>query len=140
MFCWVCSISGALGWAATLDILLLFYPVPRSIFLHWLMGTNFPTIIKYHRCASLGGVRPWALCSLGGRTGMEVFCTHLLQGFCDKPSLPHLRAALWSHHPPDSLLQHQLACYHCPLLLVRRTSAFLHQARAGQQGCKQKSG
>ncbi len=46
-----CSISGALGWAATLDILLLFYPVPRSIFLHWLMGTNFPTLIKYHRCA-----------------------------------------------------------------------------------------
>jgi hypothetical protein len=42
-------ISGALGWAATLDILLLFYPVPRSVFLHWLMGTNFPTLIKYHR-------------------------------------------------------------------------------------------
>ena len=50
--CLLCSISGALGWAATLDILLLFYPVPRSIFLHWLMGTNFPTLIKYHRYAS----------------------------------------------------------------------------------------
>ena len=44
-------ISGALGWAATLDILLLFYPVPRSVFLHSMMGgDNFANLIKYHRC------------------------------------------------------------------------------------------
>ncbi|CAL8470322.1 g9864 [Coccomyxa elongata] len=55
----VALISGALGWAATLDILLLFYPVPRSIFLHWLMGTNFPTLIKYHRW--LGHGTMWIL-------------------------------------------------------------------------------
>ena len=41
--------SGALGWAATLDILLMMYPVPRSTFLHWMMGESFPTLIKYHR-------------------------------------------------------------------------------------------
>jgi hypothetical protein len=46
-------ISGALGWAATLDILLLFYPVPRSVFLHSLLGgDNFANLIKYHRCAA----------------------------------------------------------------------------------------
>ena len=68
VICWVCSISGALGWAATLDILLLFYPVPRSIFLHWLMGTNFPTLIKYHRCVPLGSVL------LRGPAMNRVFC------------------------------------------------------------------
>ncbi len=44
-----CRTSGALGWAATLDILLMMYPVPRSTFLHWMMGESFPTLIKYHR-------------------------------------------------------------------------------------------
>jgi hypothetical protein len=46
----VCRLSKGCGWASTLDILLLFCPVPRSTFLHWLTGTNFPTVIKYHRC------------------------------------------------------------------------------------------
>ena len=45
--------SGALGWAATLDILLMMYPVPRSTFLHWMMGESFPTLIKYHRYGTL---------------------------------------------------------------------------------------
>ena len=38
-----------MGWAATFDILLLFYPVPRSSFLLWLLGTSFPEFVKYHR-------------------------------------------------------------------------------------------
>ena len=42
-------VSGAFGWAATLDIMLLFFPVPRSTFLHWLLGTSFPAFIRYHR-------------------------------------------------------------------------------------------
>ena len=43
------SISGGLGWAATLDIMLLFYPLPRSTFLHYLLGAGFKSLIKYHR-------------------------------------------------------------------------------------------
>ena len=42
-------VSGALGWAAMLDILLLFYPVARSSFLHCILGRGFSTLIKYHR-------------------------------------------------------------------------------------------
>ena len=48
-----CRIAGAFGWAATLDIMLLFFPVPRSTFLHWLLGSSFPALIKYHRLAAL---------------------------------------------------------------------------------------
>ena len=43
------SFSGALGWAATLDIMLLFLPVPRSTFLHYLLGSGFSSLMKYHR-------------------------------------------------------------------------------------------
>jgi hypothetical protein len=31
--------------------MLLFYPVPRSSFLHWMLGHNFEMLIKYHKCA-----------------------------------------------------------------------------------------
>ena len=56
---WHVRTSGALGWAATLDILLMMYPVPRSTFLHWMMGESFPTLIKYHRYGSLqSALRP----------------------------------------------------------------------------------
>ena len=33
---------------------LLFYPVPRSSFLHWMLGQNFQQLIKYHRCRGFG--------------------------------------------------------------------------------------
>ncbi len=33
--------------------MLLMFPVPRSTFLHWLTGTSFPTLIKYHRYEQL---------------------------------------------------------------------------------------
>ena len=56
-FVWYVRTSGALGWAATLDILLMMYPVPRSTFLHWMMGESFPTLIKYHRYGTL-----WRAC------------------------------------------------------------------------------
>ncbi|KAL3136132.1 hypothetical protein ABBQ32_007152 [Trebouxia sp. C0010 RCD-2024] len=39
----------AFGWAASTDLLLLFYPVPRNTFLHWLFNTDFPGLVKYHR-------------------------------------------------------------------------------------------
>ena len=52
-------VSGALGWAASLDILLLFYPVPRSCFLNRLLGAGFPLLIKYHRW--LGHGTMWLL-------------------------------------------------------------------------------
>ena len=29
--------------------MLLFYPIPRSTFLHYLLGTGFSSLIKYHR-------------------------------------------------------------------------------------------
>ena len=45
----LCSVAQSFGWAATPNILLLFYPVPRNSFLHWLFGTDFPGLIKYHR-------------------------------------------------------------------------------------------
>lgn len=44
-----CSVAQSFGWAATPNILLLFYPVPRNCFLHWLFGTDFPGLVKYHR-------------------------------------------------------------------------------------------
>ncbi|KAK9845990.1 hypothetical protein WJX81_007894 [Elliptochloris bilobata] len=53
------AVSGALGWAASLDILLLFYPVPRSCFLNRLLGAGFPLLIKYHRW--LGHGTMWLL-------------------------------------------------------------------------------
>ena len=31
----------------------MMYPVPRSTFLHWMMGESFPTLIKYHRYGTL---------------------------------------------------------------------------------------
>ena len=42
-------VGAGCGWACCLNIMLLMYPVPRSSFLHWLSGTSFPTLIKYHR-------------------------------------------------------------------------------------------
>ena len=49
-----CRLGGVFAWAATPNIMLLFYPVPRSTFLHWMLGQNFQQLIKYHRCR--GGV------------------------------------------------------------------------------------
>ena len=34
--------------------MLLFYPVPRSTFLHYLLGTGFSSLIKYHRWGKRG--------------------------------------------------------------------------------------
>ena len=42
-------VGAGCGWACCLNLMLLLYPVPRSSFLHWLTGTSFPTLIKYHR-------------------------------------------------------------------------------------------
>ena len=43
-----CRTAQAIGWAASTDLLLLFYPVPRNTFLHWLFNTDFPGLVKYH--------------------------------------------------------------------------------------------
>ena len=69
-------VSGALGWAASLDILLLFYPVPRSCFLNRLLGAGFPLLIKYHRW--LGHGTMWLL-SLHGCGYYALWC--VLPGF-----------------------------------------------------------
>lgn len=45
----MCRLGAGCGWACCLNLMLLLYPVPRSSFLHWLTGTSFPTLIKYHR-------------------------------------------------------------------------------------------
>ena len=68
--------SGALGWAATLDILLMMYPVPRSTFLHWMMGESFPTLIKYHRWGRCIQSQPLRLCNFQ-RPRMFQACTHV---------------------------------------------------------------
>ena len=49
-----CRLGGVFAWAATPNIMLLFYPVPRSSFLHWMLGQNFQQLIKYHRCRGFG--------------------------------------------------------------------------------------
>ena len=43
-----------MGNASTLNLLLLFYPLSRSSFLHWWLGTDFPTLIRYHRWLGVG--------------------------------------------------------------------------------------
>jgi len=68
------SISGALGWAASLDILLLFYPVPRSCFLNRLLGAGFPMLIKYHRWVGHGTM--WLL-TLHGWGFYALWCARL---------------------------------------------------------------
>lgn len=73
----MCRVSGALGWAASLDILLLFYPVPRSCFLNRLLGAGFPLLIKYHRW--LGHGTMWLL-SLHGCGYYALWCVLLLLG------------------------------------------------------------
>ncbi len=37
------------GWVGRLDILLLFFPLARCNFLHWLLRSDFPALVKYHR-------------------------------------------------------------------------------------------
>ncbi|PNH12965.1 Ferric reduction oxidase 2 [Tetrabaena socialis] len=37
------------GWVGRLDMLVLFFPLPRCNFLHWLLGADFAALIKYHR-------------------------------------------------------------------------------------------
>ena len=49
-----CRTAQSFGWAASTDVLLLFYPVPRNTFLHWLFNTDFPGLVKYHRYGMLG--------------------------------------------------------------------------------------
>lgn len=43
------SVAKYSGWVGRLDLLLLFFPLPRCNFLHWLLGSDFPTLVKYHR-------------------------------------------------------------------------------------------
>ncbi|KAL3151709.1 hypothetical protein ABBQ38_012690 [Trebouxia sp. C0009 RCD-2024] len=50
------GVAQSFGWAATPNILLLFYPVPRNCFLHWLFGTDFSGLIKYHRWLGTGTI------------------------------------------------------------------------------------
>lgn len=42
-------VARIMGQAVTLNMLLLFYPLSRSSFIHWWLGTDFPSVIKYHR-------------------------------------------------------------------------------------------
>lgn len=45
-------LGGSLAWAATPNLMLLFYPVPRSSFLLWMLGQNFEQLVKYHKCGT----------------------------------------------------------------------------------------
>ncbi|KXZ46619.1 hypothetical protein GPECTOR_42g830 [Gonium pectorale] len=49
------------GWVGRLDILLLYFPVPRCNFLHWLLDSDFPTLIKYHRWLGYGTILVYSL-------------------------------------------------------------------------------
>ncbi|GFR41832.1 hypothetical protein Agub_g2609 [Astrephomene gubernaculifera] len=57
------SVAKYFGWVAQMDILLLFYPLPRCNFLHWILGSDFATMIKYHRWLGHGTL---LACSLHG--------------------------------------------------------------------------
>ncbi|KAG2427422.1 hypothetical protein HXX76_012358 [Chlamydomonas incerta] len=43
------SVAKYSGWVGRLDLLLLFFPLPRCNFLHWALGSDFPTLVRYHR-------------------------------------------------------------------------------------------
>ncbi|GLC40211.1 hypothetical protein PLESTM_001015500 [Pleodorina starrii] len=60
------------GWVGRLDILLLFFPLPRCNFLHWLVGSDFPAMVKYHRWLGHGTLMVY---SLHGITYMSMW-TH----------------------------------------------------------------
>ncbi len=48
-----CRAGTTWGWVSVVDLLLVFYPVSRSSFLHWITGTDFPKLIRYHRSAAM---------------------------------------------------------------------------------------
>ncbi|KAG2497450.1 hypothetical protein HYH03_004605 [Edaphochlamys debaryana] len=53
------------GWVGRLDILLLFFPLPRCNFLGWLLGAAFPELIKYHRWLGHGTIIVFSIHSIG---------------------------------------------------------------------------
>ncbi|KAG2497451.1 hypothetical protein HYH03_004606 [Edaphochlamys debaryana] len=53
------------GWVGRLDILLLFFPLPRCNFLGWLIGADFPQLIKYHRWLGHGTMLVYSLHGIG---------------------------------------------------------------------------
>ncbi|EFJ47088.1 ferric-chelate reductase [Volvox carteri f. nagariensis] len=55
------SVAKYSGWVGRLDILLLFFPLPRCNFLHWLLGSDFASMVKYHRWLGQGTLLVYSL-------------------------------------------------------------------------------
>ncbi|KXZ46615.1 hypothetical protein GPECTOR_42g826 [Gonium pectorale] len=54
----IAKFFGLLGRA---DLLLLFFPLARCNFLHWLIGADFSTLVKYHRWLGYGTILMFTL-------------------------------------------------------------------------------
>ncbi|KXZ46614.1 hypothetical protein GPECTOR_42g825 [Gonium pectorale] len=49
------------GYIGRMDLLLLFFPLARCNFLHWLLGSDFPTLVKYHKWLGYGTILMYSL-------------------------------------------------------------------------------
>ncbi|GLC60051.1 hypothetical protein PLESTB_001568000 [Pleodorina starrii] len=55
------SLAKYAGFVGNLDLLLLFFPLPRCNFLHWLLNSDFPAMVKYHRWLGHGTLLMYSL-------------------------------------------------------------------------------
>ncbi|GLC43534.1 hypothetical protein PLESTM_001483800 [Pleodorina starrii] len=55
------SLAKYTGFVGNLDLLLLFFPLPRCNFLHWLLNSDFPAMVKYHRWLGHGTLLMYSL-------------------------------------------------------------------------------
>ena len=102
----MCSVAQSFGWAATPNILLLFYPVPRNSFLHWLFGTDFPGLVKYHR------------------SGLCMPVTKLTSLYWQHKSMQGMQS---KHDPVSNPAGHALAAYSaCSLLALAKPCGDYH--------------
>ena len=109
----MCSVAQSFGWAATPNILLLFYPIPRNTFLHWVFGTDFPGLIKYHRYKPVPNhvvLHVSVCCVIYHLFTFGLCCVHVHRRLCMLP-LKALDSA-HTHSSPCTFVQaSQITCH-----------------------------
>ncbi|GLI65959.1 hypothetical protein VaNZ11_009641 [Volvox africanus] len=55
------SMAKYTGMVGNFDLLMLFFPLPRCNFLHWLLQSDFPRMVKYHRWLGHGTLMMYSL-------------------------------------------------------------------------------
>ncbi|GIL63792.1 hypothetical protein Vafri_17790 [Volvox africanus] len=55
------SMAKYTGMVGNFDLLMLFFPLPRCNFLHWLLQSDFPGMVKYHRWLGHGTLMMYSL-------------------------------------------------------------------------------